>query len=265
MVGEKQRQDLSGKVAFVTGAGRGIGKAVSVALAKAGVSLSILSQSDTIFKVADVIRCVGNGKVQTFQADVSNAQTIQAAVRKTNDLYGRIDILVNAAAILGPHGDFVNNDSVSWMRTLAINVGGILHSMQAVLPIMIRQGSGSIINFSGGGAANPSPGFSAYGCSKAAVVRLTETVACEVKDKGIRVNVIAPGANDTDMLKEFMAAGGQVRTFVTIDKPVDLVLFLSSDLSQHITGKFLHVHDTYTGLTLEALSGDLFTLRRVEL
>ncbi len=260
-----QTHKLIGKVAFITGASRGIGLAIGTAFARAGAKLALVSQSEKVWVAQEAIALYhGAGSPLAFQADIRDEEAMKAAAQQTFQHYGRIDVLINDAAVMGPKGPLIQNDAKDWFNTIAVNVGGTFIAMKAVLPIMIEQRSGSIINFSGGGAATPSPNFSAYGCSKAAVVRLTETVAGEVREHGIRVNVIAPGANHTDMLKEFLDAGGEVRTYAKLDDPVNLSLFLASDQSRHVTGKFIHVFDDWKNFTEDNILGDRFTMRRVE-
>ena len=255
---------LSGRVALVTGASRGIGLAVGMALGRAGARLALVAQSNAVFAAARQIQAATGAEVVAYRTDISAFEDIAQVVSQVLESFGQIDILVNDAAVMGPTGAMVDNDPQQWARAIQVNVVGPFNVMKCALPGMQRRNSGTIINFSGGGAASPSPNFSAYGCSKAAVVRLTETLAEELKDTAIRVNVIAPGANDTDMLKQFLGAGGKARTVVTMDKPVNLVMFLASDRSIGISGKFIHVYDDYPHFTAGMLAGDLFTLRRVE-
>ena len=257
--------DLSGKVALVTGASRGIGHAVALAYAKRGAILALLSQSDKIKVAAEKIaQESSHTDIISFVTDISKPASVQQVVFETIDRFGQIDVLVNSAGVLGAKGPLAENNPVLWAQTIQVNLMGTFHTMRYVLPEMIKRKRGSVINFSGGGAASSSPNFSAYGCSKAAVVRLTETTAQEVSKHNIRVNVIAPGANQTDMLKEFIEAGGKARTFTTMDKPVGLALFLASDRSEGLNGRFLHVNDDWENLVSHSLSPDLFTLRRVE-
>jgi NAD(P)-dependent dehydrogenase (short-subunit alcohol dehydrogenase family) len=135
--------------------------------------------------------------------------------------------------------------------------------MRAVLPHMIRNNHGKIMNFAGGGAAYGYPRFTAYAASKVAVVRMSETVAQECAGYNIQVNSIAPGAIDTEMLRAVRASGGEVRSVGTMDQPVALLLFLASPKSDHITGRFIHAKDSYREF-LPDLPVDTYTLRRVQ-
>lgn len=256
--------DLAGKVVLVTGASRGIGFAVSQALAEVGAIVIMSSQTNKIFEAAGNISKKNSANITPHVVNVGNYAEVLKLVESSVKEFGKIDALINCAAIMGSTGPLDENDPLEWAETINVNLIGTFNLMKALIIQMKMQGHGSIVNFSGGGAASPSPNFSAYGCSKAAVVRLTETVAQELANTSIQVNVIAPGANDTDMYKIFVRAGGVARTVVTIDKPVTLALFLASNKSKGITGKFIHVFDDFLNFIPNQMEGDLFTLRRVE-
>lgn len=256
--------DLAGKVVLVAGASRGIGFAVSQALTQVGAIVIMASQSSKIVEAAGKISKNNQAITVPHVINVGNYSEVLKLIELSVKQFGKIDVLINCAAIMGSTGSLDENDPLEWAKTINVNLIGTFNLMKAVIIQMKMQGHGSIVNFSGGGAASPSPNFSAYGCSKAAVVRLTETVAQELADTTIKVNVIAPGANDTDMYKIFVRAGGVARTVVTIDKPVNLALFLASNKSKGITGKFIHVFDDYVNFIPNQIEGDLFTLRRVE-
>lgn len=256
--------DLAGKVVLVTGASRGIGFAVSQALIEVGATVIMASQSSKIFEAAQSISKKNQAIISPYLINVSEYSEVLKLIESSVRQFGKIDALINCAAIMGSTGPLDENDPLEWANTIKVNLIGTFNLMKSAIIQMKMQGYGSIVNFSGGGAASPSPNFSAYGCSKAAVVRLTETVAQELANTLIKVNVIAPGANDTDMYKIFVGAGGIARTVVTIDKPVQLALFLASNESKGITGKFIHVFDDYINFMPNQIDGDLFTLRRVE-
>jgi NAD(P)-dependent dehydrogenase (short-subunit alcohol dehydrogenase family) len=256
--------DFTNKVILVIGASRGIGFAIAKALADNGGKVMMVAQSDKITESSEKISKSNNRITFPYKANISNYEEVVKLVEFTIKKFGKIDVLINCAAIIGPTGALDKSDPLHWAETINVNLVGAYNIMRVVLSHMKMLGYGSIVNFSGGGAANPSPNFSAYGCSKAAVVRLTETLSHELINTGIRVNVIAPGANDTDMYKIFVKAGGVARTLVTIDQPVKLALFLASNKSVGITGKFIHVFDDYESIISNKTNVDLFTLRRVE-
>jgi NAD(P)-dependent dehydrogenase (short-subunit alcohol dehydrogenase family) len=252
---------LAGKVAVVTGASRGIGRAVAEALAHSGARLLLIARSDSVKSTADELSA--HAEVVGARCDVAKWSDVAAAVELAVKQWQRIDVLVNAAAVLGATGELWKTDPEDWNRAIDANLRGTYHTMRAVLPHMIRERSGSIVNFAGGGAAYGYPRFSAYAASKVAVVRLTETVALECEPYGIKANVIAPGAIETEMLQAVRAAGGEVRTVCGIDEPVQLVMFLASPASDHVSGRFIHARDDYRNWQAP-LAQDIYTLRRVQ-
>ncbi len=255
---------FSEKVVFITGASRGIGKAIAEAFAARGAKLVLVSKTENVQKTANELNNKRNAEYAVpYKGDVSDYVFIKKAVKTTVETWGAIDILVNAAAILGPTGILIDNDPLEWKRTIEVNLLGVYYTMHEILPAMKKNQRGKIINFAGGGAAYAYPNFSAYGTSKAAVVRLTETIAEEFTPYNIQVNVIAPGAVETDMLKEVRRSGGEVRTTVEMDKPVSLVLFLASPHSNHITGRFIHSKDDYWNFPKD-MGEELYKLRRVQ-
>ena len=257
--------ELKGKVVIISGASRGIGFAIATALAEIGeTKIIMVSQSNKIFEASEKISKSNQAVTVPYVVNIAEYSEVHKLIELSVRQFGKIDALINCAATLGCTGSVDKNDPQDWARTINVNLIGTFNLMKAVISQMKIQNYGAIVNFSGGGAASPSPNFSAYGCSKAAVVRLTETVAEELIHTQIRVNVIAPGANETDMYNKFVTAGGLARTVVTIDKPVKLSLFLVSDKSRGISGKFIHVFDDYENLVSSQFRTDLFTLRRVE-
>jgi len=272
---------LSQKVAIVTGAGRGIGRAI--ALAFAGEGASVVAVSRTLSEVEETMTQVQTLGAQALavQADVSNRDDVAGVVDQTVQAFGTVDILVNNAGVQGPIGPLVENDADAWMQTVMINLVGPFLCCQAVLPVMIRQRRGKIINLSGGGATGPRPNFSAYAASKAAVVRLTETLAEEVKSYNIQVNAIAPGVVNTRMLDQVLAAGSAAgeRALVEAQRQretggtppelaVSLVVFLASEFSGKLTGKLIAApYDPWrewAGKADELNATPLYTLRRLD-
>jgi NAD(P)-dependent dehydrogenase (short-subunit alcohol dehydrogenase family) len=246
---------------LVTGAGRGIGRAIALEFADRGATVYLVSQSSSVQGTLGEIETRG-GRGVAFEGSVADDNFVKTVVDQA-----RPQIVVNAAATLGPPGRFVELSDAAFLDVLRVNVLGTAAVMRHSLAHMITAGFGRIINFAGGGAAYAYPGFAAYGVSKAALVRLTETVAVELGQDhpglDVTVNVIAPGAVATDMLSEVKNRGGEVRTTVDIREPVDLVMFLASAQAREITGRFLHVRDEYRDSTLYE-SSDMLTLRRVE-
>jgi 3-oxoacyl-[acyl-carrier protein] reductase len=273
----KKTVKLKSKVAIVTGAGKGIGKAVALAFAREGARVVVVSRTfSEVRDVAAQIAMMGRHALP-LKVDVSSRGDVCKMVNSTIARFGRIDVLVNNAGVLGPVGPLVKNDVDDWIKTIEVNLIGTFFSCREVLPTMMKQRSGKIINFSGGGATSPRPRFSAYASSKTAVVRLTETLAEEVKGFNIQVNAIAPGAVDTRMHDQVLAAGiaagkkameesqkVKVTGGTPLKLPVELAIFLASDASDGLTGKLLSaVWDNWKKMDLNKVSSsDVYTLRR---
>jgi 3-oxoacyl-[acyl-carrier protein] reductase len=220
-----------------------------------------LARSKEVHVVAESL--AGSTDVIALECDITNFAAVEAAVAAGMDRWGRIDSLVNCAAVLGATGEIWKTDPAEWQRALNVNLIGTYHTMRAVLPHMVSARSGRIVNFAGGGAAYGYPLFSGYAASKAGVVRLTETVATECAAYNVQVNVIAPGAIDTDLLRAVRSAGGEVRTLGRMEEAVALVVYLASGDSNHITGRFIHARDSYRDWP-QVLPEELYTLRRVQ-
>jgi 3-oxoacyl-[acyl-carrier protein] reductase len=248
------------KVVCIAGASRGIGKALAEAFAAAGAKLLLLARSGEVVQLAESL--AETTEAMGRPCDIGDYDAVNACVEDAVARWGKIDVLVNSAAVLGATGEIWKTDPQEWDEAVRVNLLGPYHTMRAVLPHMIAAGQGKIVNFAGGGAAYGYPLFSAYGSAKAAVVRLTETVSLECAPHGVQVNVIAPGAIETELLKAVREAGGEVRTVGKMEQAVDVVLFLSSASSDHLSGRFIHARDEYLQMSAD-LSADAYTLRRV--
>jgi len=271
---------LKDRIAIVTGAGRGIGKAIALSLAQEGAHLVVCSRTRAeIEETAAKIRALDR-RALAIKADISDREDVDNLVRSAIQEFGTIDILVNNAGIQGPIGPLVENDMDRWIQTIHINLIAVFLCSRAVLPIMMERRQGKIINLSGGGATSARPYFSAYAAAKAAVVRLTETLAQEVKEYNIQVNAIAPGTVNTRMLEEVLAAekatgdntlAGLNQQLQTAEgapeKAAALAVFLASDESDGLSGRLLSaVWDNWQAVPRyieEIMSSDIFTLRRV--
>jgi len=274
---------LQGKVAIVTGGGRGIGEAIALAFAREGASLAIASRTQAELDQVAVKIHSSSGQAQAIRTDVSKRDDVLRLVEATLTAYGQVDMLVNAAGVYGPIGPMWDVDIDEWIRAIQINLFGTFLCCHAVLPHMIARQRGKIINFSGGGATSPLPRFTAYGVSKAAIVRLTETLAEEVREFNIQVNAIAPGAVDTRLQDQVLAAGEQAGDLlariqklretgeggVPRELPAELVVFLASDDSDGLTGKLIAApYDGWQSWDAdritELMSASWFTLRRMD-
>ncbi len=271
---------LDGQAALVTGAGRGIGRSIALALARAGADVALLSRTEAALgEVAGEIRQMGR-RTLVLRADVSRPEEVRSAVDQVLKDFKKIDILVNNAGSQGPIGPLAEVSEQEWVRTIHTNLIGTFLLCQAVLPSMICRKKGKIINLSGGGATRPRAFFSAYGASKAAVIRLTETLAQEVQADNIQVNAIAPGAVYTQMTEEVLEKGKQAGQTAVMEaeqvkkqrsspeRAAALAVFLASPASNGLTGRLISaLHDDWENLPgrmNEVMKSNLFTLRRVD-
>jgi len=277
-------QVLKGKVAIITGASQGLGLEIAKQYLAAGASVAICARNKGLLEIAEgqLRSLVGAGqRVVARGADVSKIDDVEKLVGFARSEFGHIDILVNNAGVYGPKGVIEDVDWQEWARTIDINLYGSILMCRAVLPTFKARRGGKIIQLSGGGATNPLPRLSAYAVSKAAIVRFVETLAEEVREDGIDVNAIAPGALNTRLLDEVLAAGpGKVggsfyeRALrqkqsggTPLEKGAALAVFLGSSRSNGITGKLISAAwDPWVSLPehLDDLaSSDIYTLRRI--
>lgn len=215
------------------------------------------------------------GTALRIRADVRDFEQVCAAVDRMQVQFGPIEILIAAAGSQGPIAPLVGIKPKVWAETVEINLLGVVHACMAVLPKMIDRRSGKIIVLSGGGAAYARPNFSAYAASKAAVVRLVETLAEEVRDQNIQINCFSPGGTYTSMTDEIIDAGEKaghkeienaqhvrITGGVPPAKQLELAMFLASENSNHISGKLIHVNDDWKRLQDSNMHPEMYTLRR---
>jgi NAD(P)-dependent dehydrogenase (short-subunit alcohol dehydrogenase family) len=275
---------LENRYAIITGASMGLGFEIAKKYLEAGASLMICARNEMLLdKAALALRpLAGTGQsVLALPADISKLADVTALVGAALREFGHLDVLVNNAGVAGPCGAIENVDLKEWFRAIEINLLGCVLLSRAVLPHFKKAARGKIIQLSGGGATSPLPGLSAYAASKAAVIRFVETLAEETRPDHIDVNAIAPGALNTRMLDEFLAAGPErigpafyERSLrqkkdggAPLGKGADLAVFLGSPLSDGITGKLISaLWDPWEAMPnhLEDLNGsDIYTLRRI--
>lgn len=242
---------LKDKVIIVTGGGQGIGRAFALRLAQEGARVAIAEiNAEKARAVAAEIKA-GGGQALPLPTDVSDPESAGAMARATVEAYGRIDVLVNNAAIY--YGlEMKPFDQISpeaWKRLMAVNVDGLFYCARAVVPYMRRQGSGRIINMTSGAFHLPVPGIAHYITSKGAVIGFTRALACELGEDGINVNAIAPGFTMSEASK--VLAGPALAEAIASrqcikrsEQPEDLVgalVWLASDDSAFFTGQTMTV------------------------
>ena len=268
---------LRDRVALITGAGRGIGRAIALAYAREGAHLALAARTLVeLEETAQQVHALGATSC-VIGADVSDQVQVDRMVRVTVDRFSNIDILVNNAGIVGPIGPLQDNDAAAWAHTLHVNVIGTFLCCQAVLPILLSRNSGKIINMSGGSGRN----LTAYGASKAGLVSLTEVLAKELTGTNVQVNIINPGSIHTRMWEEtrdIAAAIGDTEMFeqgqritsgggASIERPAELAVFLASDASGGLSGRLIDaVADDFEDMAerIESImASDVYTVRRV--
>ena len=271
---------IRGRVVIVTGAARGIGKAIAEEFGKAGACLFLIARSKDELKQVALYLARYECDVLAESYDIADPRQVDLAVEAGLKRFGRIDVLVNNAGIQGPIGPVEDLDFSECKRVVEVNLLATLRFIQKVIPGMKRHAWGRIINVSGGGGTGPLPRFCPYAASKAAIVRLTETVAQEVKAYGVTVNAIAPGNVKTRMTEQALSAGERAGTEyleklqesakgggVSPYLAAELAVILASDEAQPITGRLISaVWDDCRELVNRAeqiQATDIYTLRRI--
>lgn len=275
---------LNGRCAIITGANQGFGLAISRAYIEQGASVALCARdegrlAEAVSQLKPLAR--SHQKILSFTVDVADQEQVKGFVNKVIKDFGTIDILVNNAGVYGPKGMCEDVDTREWVQAIEINLFGVFYMCQAVLPHMRKKGAGKVINLSGGGATAPLPRISAYAASKAAVVRLTETLAMEYREFGIDINAVAPGALNTRLLGEVLKAGPDVvgKDFyekslkqkdnggTPLEKGASLCVYLGSSQSNGITGKLISaVWDPWEHLETykaDLNETDIYSLRRI--
>lgn len=242
------------KVALVTGSARGIGRAVAAELAREGyaVCVNYTAHRDAAEHLVSTLRDEGLQAI-CVRADVADGEAVRAMVHTVEETFGPVTLLVNNAGI-SRQGLFQDEDDALWERSLAVNLGGARHAIQAVLPQMIHEKAGCIVNISSIWGIRGASCEVTYACTKAAMVGLTRSLAMELAPSRIRVNSVAPGCIDTDMVR---ALGEQTRDALIeqtplgrLGTPEDIahaVSFLASDRASFITGQVLTVDGGFVG------------------
>jgi len=245
----KDRND--NKLVAITGATGGIGRVIAKSFLENNYKVLLVGRSGNKLELLKKELSKISNECFSLKIDISKKEQVENILKKEMEKIGKIDVLINAAAIQGPIGKIETNDIEHWEKTIKTNLLGTWLCSRTVIPQMLKQKKGVIINFSGGGALGIRENFSAYAVAKAGVVRLTEIMAEEVRDKNIRINAIAPGAINTDMFDEMLDAGeikvgkNEWRKLMEQKKKggqdplmaANLCLWLASGKSKPLTGK----------------------------
>ncbi len=275
---------LAGRVAVVTGASRGLGRAIAEALWREGASLLLVARGEAALReLAQALTAARSDDTQRAHVCVADladpaapAHIAAAALAR----FGAVDVLVNDAALVGPIGLLWQTDARSWDTTIRVNLVAPVDLCRRLVPGMIARGCGRIVNVSGGGATTPLPRFSAYGTAKAGLARFTETLALELAGTGVEVNGLSPGPLDTAMHAEIRAAGeaaGEAMSRLArevlssgdapLARAAALAVFLASPASRGISGRLVSaVWDPWHSLADrvdELARTDVYTLRRI--
>jgi NAD(P)-dependent dehydrogenase (short-subunit alcohol dehydrogenase family) len=246
---------LKDKVAVVTGSARGLGTCIALALARAGAHIVLVDRfTDPLDAIREDIERLGR-KALPLEVDIANLDSVEACARKAEDHFGRVDILVNNAAIGGPSAPLWEVDPAAWKECLDVNTTGVFYCCRAFLPGMIRQHSGSVIIIGSMTGKRVLVNRTAYATSKLALIGMARTLAWEVGTYGIRVNVISPGPMEGERLKwvfetqakqegitveaarKRMADASPLGQFVPPENVAQAAVFLASDLSGSTTGE----------------------------
>lgn len=241
--------DFAGKVAFISGGSRGIGRACCLELARRGAAVAFCYRGNeaAALQTVQAIESAG-GRAHALQLDVADPQACAGAIGQVAEAFGRIDVLVNNAGI---HIDAIalRIKPEDWDRQFAVNVGGAFHLARAAGREMLRQGSGAIVSVASIVGEMGNPGQAAYAATKAALVGLTKSLARELGSRGVRVNAVSPGFVDTDMTAA-MAPAAKERWIELIplkrlgqpEEVARAVAFLASDAASYVTGEILRVN-----------------------
>jgi NAD(P)-dependent dehydrogenase (short-subunit alcohol dehydrogenase family) len=272
----RSTSEFKNKNILVTGAGRGVGKRLALGFAHLGARIGLVARSKAELDMAHIEIEQAGGNALRIRADVIDPEQLMLAVDRARVVFGSpIDVLVCAAAVMGPINSFMQSSLKTWKDALSINLMGVVHAFRAVLPSMTERRTGKIIVLTCDTDQAPSLNLSAYTTSKTAVVRLVETIAAEVSDHNVQINCFDPGPTYTSLTDEIIRAEGRIEPRVLAeakhtrrtggvspDLQMKVASFLASEQSNHITGKLIHVTDDTNKLRNDTLRPDALTLRR---
>ncbi len=249
---------LSDRVAIVTGGGRGLGRAIALELAKEGAHVAMMARSaPQVEAVAHEVEALGV-RALPLTGDVSQWSSVESIVQKVIDTFGRVDILINNAGVLEPVKPAYRIDPLAWSYNIDVNLKGPFYMSRAVLPHMVEQRSGVIINIGSGAAHRSVPSWSAYCAAKAGLLHLTRVLADELRDVNVRVNIVRPGRVDTDMQRVLRSIPPEdmdpsiVESYRRMyeegrlyppDFPARLTVWLCTDEAADVSGQEVNIDD----------------------
>ncbi len=254
--------DFTGKAALITGGANGIGRAAALGFARRGARVVVVDRDAAAGEAAAEAARAQGGEARFVRADVTRSADVRAYVQATLDAFGAIDCFFNNAGIEGTVTPTADYEEAMFDAVIAVNLKGVFLGLRHVLPVMLRQGRGAVVNTSSTAGLVGSPGLSAYVASKHGVLGLTRTAAGEVGASGVRVNAVCPGPTDTRMIHsleqqsspgDHAAAGARYRAsiplgrYATAEEVADVVLFLCSDLAGSVTAAHYVVDGGRTG------------------
>jgi NAD(P)-dependent dehydrogenase (short-subunit alcohol dehydrogenase family) len=242
---------LAGKVALVTGAASGIGRAAGLAFAREGARVMVADVDERGGNETVALIGQEGGEAAFTRTDVSVAADVAALVAATVETFGRLDCAHNNAGTVGPAGFTADIDEREWARTLALNLTGTFLCLKHEIPVMVAQGGGAIVNTASGAGLVGFPGLPAYVASKHGVVGLTKAAALEYAKAGVRINAVCPGSTRTPMLEGFMggdprieaamAAGAPIGRLARPEEIAEAVVWLCTDAASFVVGHAMAV------------------------
>lgn len=271
---------LQGRVALITGGGRGIGRAIARAYAAEGAILGLAARTESELRAtAEEIRAEFGNEVATVVTDVRDREQVEHAVAHTKERFGPIDVMVNNAGNTGEIGPLWELDPERWANVISVHVLGTYYGCRAVIPGMLERGRGRIVNMSGVGGPNDT----SYDAAKTAIVNMTENLSVELAGTGITVNAISPGSIHTRMweeVRDMALAAGDMDLYekgiqvtsgggASIERAAELAVLLGSDDCGGLSGRLIRAAlDTFEdipGRVDEIMASDALLLRRVDL
>lgn len=250
-----QQKPKNGKVAIVTGAATGIGRATAVAFARKGIRLALADiNMEKLAETEQQVRAIG-GEAILIETDVADPKAVKAMVEKTIQAYGRIDYAFNNAGIEGDQNLTADCSLENWKRVTDINLNGVFYCMKYEIPEILKHEGGAIVNMSSVAGRVGFPNIAAYTASKHGVIGLTKTSALEYAESGIRINAVCPGIINTEMIerftkgdKETLAEMEKMEPMGRLGEPEEVanpVVWLCSDEASYITGHALPIDGGY--------------------